>query len=323
MATAMPVTSSVPGASTDPPAVSGPLLAAWAAYRAGFRGQSLLTAVAIAGAESGYHPDSLNNNPSTGDYSVGLWQINYYDGLAPGRTRQFGPPSALTGVNGAQANANAAFAISGGGRNFSPWTTYTSGAYQQHASEAAQAVNQVTGGDIGTGPVGGATDATLTAANTGGGKYHERCLIKAPGWTAPGNLFTIGSECLFGTGQARAVAGAGLVAAGAILGMAGMVILSVALLGKNLASVASFAPGPVGTVAKSVSASTPSTGPSRAPRREEPLTSQDKSDLDAQLSAKRPSPERDAYQRDRRARARASRPRARSVDRDLANEEAF
>jgi hypothetical protein len=36
---------------------------------------------AIGGAEGGYDYRVINDTPATGDYSVGIWQINYYDGL--------------------------------------------------------------------------------------------------------------------------------------------------------------------------------------------------------------------------------------------------
>ena len=42
---------------------------------------------AIAEAESSGHPGVLNDTPTTGDYSVGLWQINFYGGNA-GRATQ-------------------------------------------------------------------------------------------------------------------------------------------------------------------------------------------------------------------------------------------
>lgn len=42
---------------------------------------------AIAEAESSGHPGVLNDTPGTGDYSVGLWQINFYGGNA-GRATQ-------------------------------------------------------------------------------------------------------------------------------------------------------------------------------------------------------------------------------------------
>lgn len=90
---------------------------------------SAATAAAVALAESGGDPTVLNDNAATGDYSVGLWQINYFGPLRAERTRQFGPPEGLVDP---LANARAAVAVSGGGTNFGPWTTYTSGAYRRY-----------------------------------------------------------------------------------------------------------------------------------------------------------------------------------------------
>lgn len=87
-------------------------------------------AAAIALAESGGNPGALNNDPATGDYSVGLWQINYYGNLYPSRTAAYGSPATLRTNPSEQAAA--AIGISGNGQNWSPWTTYTSGAYKQY-----------------------------------------------------------------------------------------------------------------------------------------------------------------------------------------------
>lgn len=37
-----------------------------------------LTAIAVARAESGMNPLAKNDNPATGDYSIGCFQINLY-----------------------------------------------------------------------------------------------------------------------------------------------------------------------------------------------------------------------------------------------------
>lgn len=42
-------------------------------------------ALAIAKCESGFNPNVVNNNPRTGDYSVGIFQINLYGSLAKNR----------------------------------------------------------------------------------------------------------------------------------------------------------------------------------------------------------------------------------------------
>lgn len=68
-------------------------------------------AAEIATAESGGNPGAIS---PTADY--GLWQINISNGYGT---------SALDPV----VSARAAIALSNNGANWSPWTTYTSGAY--------------------------------------------------------------------------------------------------------------------------------------------------------------------------------------------------
>jgi Lysozyme like domain len=98
-------------------------------------------AAAIAMAESGGDTESLNDTPATGDYSVGLWQINYYNGLRDSRTKKYGTPEQLLADPNRQAKA--AIDISGNGGNFSPWTTYTTGAYRQYLSAATVDLSNV------------------------------------------------------------------------------------------------------------------------------------------------------------------------------------
>lgn len=43
------------------------------------------TALRVMSCESGGNPNALNNNPRTGDYSVGLFQINLFGNLANSR----------------------------------------------------------------------------------------------------------------------------------------------------------------------------------------------------------------------------------------------
>jgi len=62
---------------------------------------------AIAGPESGYDYSVINDTPATGDYSVGLWQINYYDGLYGERSREYGTPRQLI-EGGVRRQAHAA-----------------------------------------------------------------------------------------------------------------------------------------------------------------------------------------------------------------------
>jgi len=74
----------------------------------------------IALAESSGTTTALNNNPSTGDYSVGLWQINYYGDLLSGRTAEYGSPVQLQNTPARQAKA--AVNLFGGGAGISNWT---------------------------------------------------------------------------------------------------------------------------------------------------------------------------------------------------------
>ena len=108
----MAITAPVGITSSVRPATSGAYLAASALHNAGFRGWALTIMTAIAGRESNWIPNRVNNDPSTGDYSVGLTQINYYGDLLSSRTASFGSPSSLSA--NPQAQANATFALAGG-----------------------------------------------------------------------------------------------------------------------------------------------------------------------------------------------------------------
>jgi hypothetical protein len=50
-----------------------------------FPANQVENALAVARCESGLRPNALNNNPATGDYSVGLFQINLFGSLANSR----------------------------------------------------------------------------------------------------------------------------------------------------------------------------------------------------------------------------------------------
>jgi hypothetical protein len=122
------------------------------AHDAGFRGQDLTIAVAVALAESGGDPRAHNATPP--DNSYGLWQINMLGALGPARRREFGLESNRELFDPAE-NARAANRISGDGRSWTPWTTYTSGAYQRHLDEARRGVEAMKRGGSGSGGSGG------------------------------------------------------------------------------------------------------------------------------------------------------------------------
>lgn len=99
-------------------------------------------AASIALAESGGNPFALNNTaypnlpqyrpPAKGnlpEYSTGLWQINIY------ANKGWSSPA----IFDQHLNAQAAVAISNHGADFSPWSTYTSGAYKRYLTGKAPA----------------------------------------------------------------------------------------------------------------------------------------------------------------------------------------
>ena len=141
------------------PTISANQIAQYA-YNAGFRGDSLNTAVAVALAEShgdtGIHGD-VNLQTGTWGPSVGLWQIR---SLNPGHGT-----ASEQALRNAQANADPAtnaqhaYTISRQGNNFRPWSTYTNGAYRNYLDQARTASQQVTGGAA----TGGATPTSFRA----------------------------------------------------------------------------------------------------------------------------------------------------------------
>lgn len=115
-----------------------------AAIKAGFKGQSLITAIAIAGAESAFNPlamGDLNLQTEKWGPSVGLWQIrslrNYqlYTGADAMRNE--------SKLKDPYYNAQAAFAISKNGTDFKPWSTYTNNDYTKFTVAASTAVKNI------------------------------------------------------------------------------------------------------------------------------------------------------------------------------------
>lgn len=96
------------------------------ASSAGFSGDDLNTAVAIALAESSGNPSAAGDATLGGSY--GLWQINL----------KAHPEYTEAALMDPQTNANAAFAIyQAAGNGFSRWSTFNSGAYAQYLPAAS------------------------------------------------------------------------------------------------------------------------------------------------------------------------------------------
>jgi hypothetical protein len=143
---------------------------------AGFQGEALITMVAIAGAESGFDENSIDDLDLTelGEESVGLWQINYrprrdaflQNGIVtprPGSASRW-PPAVII----PEANAKSAYEISGGGTKFTPWSTFTNGKYKQFLAAARESVNRKVGvpGGPGTVPITTPAPAPAVPADT-------------------------------------------------------------------------------------------------------------------------------------------------------------
>jgi Lysozyme like domain/Peptidase M15 len=109
------------------------------AERAGFKGQALQTAVAVAMAESS---GNRMSHATHGEDSRGLWQIN----VGPGANTQY----ANRELYDPKTNAEIAFQMSHGGTDWSAWSTYKSGAYRQYLGTGA---GPVVGGSATTGGV--------------------------------------------------------------------------------------------------------------------------------------------------------------------------
>lgn len=87
---------------------------------AGFKGEALKTAWAIAKRESGGRADAYNPDRSTGDDSYGLFQINMLGNLGPSRRKSYGLSSNRDLLDPA-TNARVAYAMSKGGSDFGAW----------------------------------------------------------------------------------------------------------------------------------------------------------------------------------------------------------
>lgn len=106
------------------------------AKSAGFTGNGLVMAIAIALAESGGWTANRNtNNDKTKSVDRGLWQINDYWHKEVSDAEADNPSAA----------AAATYRISGGGATWVQWSTFTNGSYKQYiprAQAAAAAVGE-------------------------------------------------------------------------------------------------------------------------------------------------------------------------------------
>lgn len=101
------------------------------AQNAGFSGDDLVTAVAVALAESSGNPGTVGDLSITPGGSIGLWQINL----------KWHPEYTAAQLVDPQQNADAAFAIyNAAGGSFTPWSTFKTGAYLAYVQQAKQGI---------------------------------------------------------------------------------------------------------------------------------------------------------------------------------------
>ena len=187
----------------------------WAPFMAG-----------IAIAESGGNTQALNNTPATGDYSVGLWQINYFQSLAPGRTALYGSPTDLLADPNKQAKA-AINLFGQNGAGIGNWANDSTAkawvAAGRPQAPSAATVESWLGGDLGTTgdqvPAPGASDPSTATGS------------KAVGCGAKGGGISLGigpisTGKLFNACQVKGIVGGLLVGLGGATIIVGVVILA-------------------------------------------------------------------------------------------------
>lgn len=124
------------------------------ALNAGFTGNALNTAVAIALAESGGNPRAHNATPP--DDSYGLMQINMLGAMGPERRKRFNLRS-NEDLYDPSTNMRVAYALWKSRGGFGDWSTYNNGRYLTYLQRANRGVVKNGGKAIGTASVGGDT----------------------------------------------------------------------------------------------------------------------------------------------------------------------
>ena len=135
--------------------------------QAGFHGEALRTAWAVAMRESGGRAEAFNGNAKTGDKSYGLFQINMLGKLGPERLKKYGLSSEKDLLDPA-TNARVAFQMTNGGKNWFSWDIDSNG-YNGGSHRAAflKHYNEFPGAK-GGGPDVGGTATTPTKKDASG-----------------------------------------------------------------------------------------------------------------------------------------------------------
>jgi hypothetical protein len=172
-------------------------------------------AAAIAEAESGGNPKATNPADNNGTQtSWGLWQVSNGTHAQP-----------VPNVLDPNVNAAAAVAKYQAAGGWSPWGTYSSGAYRNFLSPGTSPDPNVPAGAV-------TTAASGNAADTAG------CLVGIPQFSVPVVGTSIGGGCWFTRSEARAVIGGGLLAAAGVLGLVAVLILAASAFQRTGAAAA-------------------------------------------------------------------------------------
>lgn len=168
------------------------------AHQGGFSGRAAQVAAAIAMAESGGNPRAHAQDAD--DDSYGLMQINMLGSMGPARRRQFGLASNAALFNPA-TNMRVAYALSGHGSNFSPWTTYDDGAYLQFMGTNAKVGGGGSGGGGGGGSGSGGSGLTRaqklaqTRAQNAAALSQQKATFRSQ--QNPSKIFKVGGQWYF------------------------------------------------------------------------------------------------------------------------------
>jgi len=189
------------------------------AKNAGLPDDKARIAAAIAMAESGGNPNDLNDNPGTGDLSYGLWQINMIGSMGPSRRAMYGL-SKNEDLFNPVINARVMSAISHQGQNFTAWSTYKDGKYNQYLTTSVAWVPVPTPfgtvpvptspGDVAGAVTGGLSDAVGAAVSAGNAVVSTGKWVSNPrNWVRVG--YVIGGSVLVivGLGHMLSQTGAG------------------------------------------------------------------------------------------------------------------
>ena len=136
-----------------------------AAAKAGFSGNDLNIAVAVALAESGGNPRAHNATPP--DNSNGLMQINMLGGLGPDRRSRFNLKS-NDDLYDPATNMRVAYGIFKGS-GWKAWTTYTRGTYKKYLDgddSSTDTTGEADAAPVGANPINGIGDAINAFGNT-------------------------------------------------------------------------------------------------------------------------------------------------------------